>query len=115
MEKVLDQALFDSLYFAWVSKTEHLSNIKQKLEDPDYRRIVDYGKVALPFIFAKITENGFFHWFVALEEITGLRFEPDLGHVNQNISGATNTKPDSARKEEIIAYWTDYGNQQGYI
>jgi len=61
---------FLSLKTDWENDTFLSSSINKKCSHPAYKKIIDMGKDALPFIFDDLCKEPNY-WFVALRAITG--------------------------------------------
>ena len=62
---------FNALAERWKLETGHLSNLAKSFKHPAYREILAMGTSAIPLILNDIRQNGPYHWFDALNALTG--------------------------------------------
>ena len=62
---------FGHLADQWIAETAMLSSIQRRVEHAAYRRIIDIGAPALPFILERLRDQGGY-WFPALAAIAGV-------------------------------------------
>jgi len=67
---VTTRELFLSRSRKWKAETSHLSYIAQRINHPEYRKILSMGTTAVPYILEEL-ERDTDHWFHALALLTG--------------------------------------------
>ena len=67
--KYLD-ALFEREVFQWRRETRFLSSVHDITSHPSYRRIMSFGRRAIPLILRDLELNGG-EWYFALRKLTG--------------------------------------------
>jgi hypothetical protein len=93
------ESQFDRLAEEWERATRHLSRLSAKSLHPAYRKIIDLGESAVPFILRKLEKVGGY-WSPALKEITGV--DPVSGRQTCSI------------REEALA-WIEWGRAHGKV
>jgi hypothetical protein len=105
MKKTLDperadeiETSFHRLAEEWKSETAPLSSIRLKKQHPAYRRLVEMGEPAIPFILADLARKPS-HLFWVLRDIT-------------NVNPADPSVAKDFR--DVIRSWIEWGRAQGY-
>ncbi|SRR6266481_3596303 len=93
------QTCFNNLAEEWSEATWHVSSIEDLTSHPNYRKIVELGWDAVPFLLRDLQQSHRF-WFPALGEITKLRpFDPkDAGNI-----------------QRMTEAWISWGKKKGLI
>ena len=69
-ESLDTKLLFEKYVKKWKKETSHISQVSQRLQHPDYKRILNLGRHIVPSIL-KDLEKDPDHWFHALLYLTG--------------------------------------------
>jgi hypothetical protein len=91
------EARFKQLVEQWRSETGMYSSITRKVQHPAYRKLIEMGKDALPFILRELCDRPA-HWFTALQAIV------------QDDSIGKTKDPRTAREA-----WLKWGKERGLI
>ena len=83
----------------WRRETSPYSSMSKKLNHPAYRRIIEMGEKAIPYILRELQDKPG-HWFAALSEITGTSPVPNAAKRSVNATAKA---------------WLDWGRQHGYL
>ena len=81
----------------WKRETRHASSVTKMVSHPSYRRIIGLGRPVLRLLFRELQTRPD-HWFVALNEITGV-----------------DPVPPSATFSEAVESWLAWGQKKGYL
>jgi hypothetical protein len=73
--KARRKALFEMLADQWERETRNLSSPNSAVRHPAYQRIIDMGRLAVPWVLRRLAEYPGF-WFKALSEMTQERNDP---------------------------------------
>ena len=84
----------------WRAERGVLSSARQMAKNDNYRRIIEMGTRAVPFILEDLRKNPPDHWFVALHAITGVNPVPEEAR---------------GRLQEMAKAWVAWGEAQGYV
>lgn len=84
----------------WRAERGVLSSARQMAKNDNYRRIIEMGKRAVPFILEDLRKNPPDHWSVALHAITDVNPVPDDAR---------------GRLQEMAKAWVAWGEAQGYV
>lgn len=81
-------------------ETLHLSNVSTMSMNVNYQRIIGMGDIAVHFMLKDLVDNGPFHWFWALNVITG------ENPIKEEIAGCISKMTD---------VWIEWGENNGYL
>jgi hypothetical protein len=96
--EVANVEAFDALAAAWRREKGRSSSAARMAQHPAYRRIVEMGAAAVPFILREL-ERRPDHWFIALHEITGE--DPVPTECRGNVKA-------------MAEAWLNWGREKGY-
>lgn len=91
--------MFSALVERWQRETGMLSSISKKVNHPAYKRIIEMGEPAIPYILRELREHPS-HWFTALRAIAKTSPVPDGKPIDP---------------ERAADAWLRWGRKQGYI
>ena len=92
--------LFRSLADEWRRKTAGLPRVKDRIANPLYLQIIDWGEDAVPHILSELMNREPDHWFEALSQITGANPVPLQSRGNVR---------------EMADAWVRWGRLRGWI
>ncbi len=90
---------FKILAEKWKRETAIISSVSKKIRHPAYKEIIQLGKMAVPLILTELLKRPD-HWFIALEEITGVN--PVGPAEKKNVSKA-------------VQAWVAWGNKNAMV